>query len=370
MKKKQKTKTKTRIAQRRDADAKNQAFVEHLNEVRLRLFWVVSIFLLASAAAYPFYHDILQALFAPLQGRQLVYLTPIGGFSFIIKICAYVGVVMAVPALVYHGYKFFLPVMQKQAIPARRYFVASMILALAGVAFAYFVLLPAALRFLTNLDIQQVSAMLTVDAYLNFVIAYVVGCALMFQLPIIILLINNVSRITPSSLMRYQRHVLLAAFIFAAVLSPTPDVVNQSLMAAPAIALYQCAIVMILFVNRKRGNVAADVVVATVDDARTKPVPVGTVDHPLNHPQTIDVIPLKHTGKSVLEKKVPDNRPAVRTIDGFVSRRTANPQRSLTRRQVVMQHVVRPQPVDVRAIRSVDGILSSGGGRSAGALLT
>jgi sec-independent protein translocase protein TatC len=181
-----------------------------------------------------------------------------GGFSFIVKICTYIGIIIAIPFLVFHLFKFLHPVMPHVSIKAKRFFLLSLFLAVLGIAFAYYVLLPAALRFLTSIDIQNVSAMLTVDAYLNFVTAYIIGSVVMFQIPVLLLLFNNITPIPPKKLMSYQKFIILGAFIFAAILSPTPDIVNQSLMALPMIVMYQVAVILVIFANRNRIEKAFD----------------------------------------------------------------------------------------------------------------
>jgi sec-independent protein translocase protein TatC len=326
-------KNKTTIkAVRVNNNPKKQAFFEHIQELRRRLSWIALIFIVASAAAYPFYHDIMDVLFAPLNGRELVYLTPIGGFSFIIKVCSYVGIIVAIPAIIYHGYKFLQPTMKRQPRAAKRFLLMSVFLALCGISFAYYVLLPAALRFLTTLDIQQVTAMLTVDSYLNFVIAYVIGAALLFQIPVIMLLINNINKIPPGAMMKYQRHVILGAFIVAAILSPTPDVINQSLMAAPVVVMYQVAIVLVLIVNRYR---------------KTK-----SIEETFFVPQIANA-ELELVNKITHHQQAPMPNPAVaassqytkRTIDGF----SRPPKRQIQRRPVNLE------PKRASNYRTIDG---------------
>jgi sec-independent protein translocase protein TatC len=123
-------------------------------------------------------------------------------------------------------------------------------LAFAGVLFAYFVSLPAALHFLAKFGGAGVQSLITVDEYFNFALAYLAGFALLFQLPLLILFVNRIKPLTPGKMMGAQRFVILISFIVAAILTPTPDPFNQLLMAAPAIVLYQIGIIMVMIVNR------------------------------------------------------------------------------------------------------------------------
>ena len=228
-------------------------FMDHLQELKGRFFWIAIYFVVASGVAYPFFQPIVHILTAPLQGQKLYYLTPGGGLAFILKVCMYVGVIAILPVIMYHFYRFVAPVMKKNnARSVLGYTIASSLLAVIGIVFAYMVTLPAAIQFLTNINIDQISSMLTIDAYMSFVIGYIVAGALLFQLPLVMLIINSVTPLPPRKLMNYQRHMIVVSFVAAAIVSPTPDVVNQTILAAPMVVMYQIGIVAVWARNRGR----------------------------------------------------------------------------------------------------------------------
>ena len=230
-------------------------FLDHVHELRRRLFWVVAVILVASSAAYPFLDSILSVLTAPLGGQQLYYLTPVGGLSFSIKICIYIGVMAAVPFIMYHLYRYLEPLMGKQLRKSALFYVGlSTAFAVAGVLFAYFVSLPGALHFLTGMDLKNIQAMLTVDSYLTFVMTYLLGAALLFQIPLLLLITNTMTPLKPGKLMKMQRYVIVAAFILAAVISPTPDLLNQVIFAIPIILMYEIGVVLVMLQNRARAK--------------------------------------------------------------------------------------------------------------------
>lgn len=249
-------------------------FMDHLQELKGRFFWVAVYFVVASGLAYPRFQDIVHVLLAPLGKQELYYMTPAGGLSFIIKVCMYVGVIAILPVMIYHLYKFVTPVMKRTTSRAVfGYTTASTLLALAGIAFAYFFSLPAALHFLTNINLDQISSMLTIDSYMSFVIAYVLGGALLFQTPLIMLIINSITPLTPGKLMNYQRHMIVVSFIIAAIISPTPDVVNQTILAAPMVVMYQVGVILVWLRNRRRkARPAAVYTTYTVPPASSVPV--------------------------------------------------------------------------------------------------
>lgn len=253
-----------KIGKHRDIRPPFPTFLDHVRELRTRLFWSVGFIVVAASVAFVFKDSIISALIAPLGNQALYYLTPAGGLSFIIKICTYVGGILVVPLVLYHIYRYLEPLMDHRKRPVWLYTFFSALLAVIGVGFAYFVSLPAALHFLTNLDIGQIQAMLTADAYLSFVTNYLLGAAILFQLPLILLIINTIWTLPPKKLMRAMRFVIVGAFIVAAIISPTPDIINQALMALPIIGMYLVGVVCVWMQNRLRHQRQPAVRVATV----------------------------------------------------------------------------------------------------------
>ncbi len=227
-------------------------FIEHLTEVRIRLTWIALTVIGFSAVGY-FISDTLLALLHRPIGETLYYTSPVGGLNFLIKLCFSLGFVLALPVIFYQLNKFFSPMVSKKHNRLIvRYSVYSSIMALAGVAFAYFISMPAALHFLMGFSNGTIESLVGVNEYYGFAIAYMLGYALLFQLPIIISFINKIKPLDPGSMMRAQRWVILFSFIVAAILTPTPDPTNQFIMAAPAIVFYQVGVFFVWVSNRNR----------------------------------------------------------------------------------------------------------------------
>lgn len=230
--------------------AKAQPFSEHFRELRQRLVYTFAALLLGSTVGYGIHGRILSLITRPLHAK-LYYSTPAGGFNAIIKISILFGVIVCAPVFVYQLGKFLSPAFINHRIRAFRIVFLSIILAVLGVLFAYYVSLPAALYFLANVDTNNLQALIGINEYLNFAFAYVAGFALLFQLPLILLFINRIRPQKPGKLMRYQKWVILVSFILAAILTPTPDPINQTIMALPIILLYQVSVGLIWFSNRR-----------------------------------------------------------------------------------------------------------------------
>lgn len=259
-------------------------FIDHVRELQVRLTWIVVFLALTSIVAYNFHQKLLDLIQQPL-GQTLYYTSPTGGFSFLFKLCLTIGFVLALPVITYHLFKFMSPLIQhfnRATIVA--YLVWSFDLALAGVMFAYFISLPAALHFLAKFGGDTIQSIITADEYFSFALAYIAGFALLFQLPLLVILMNRIKPMTPLKMMSYQRYVILFSFILAAILTPTPDPFNQALMALPIVVLYQFSIVIIMFVNRKRrskktprsknyaGEEAANAELDSINQSKTKDI--------------------------------------------------------------------------------------------------
>lgn len=237
------------MAHDHDATTK-KPFIEHVHELQKRLTWSVLALGIGSAIAYAFHEPLLLLVQQPL-GQTLYYTSPTGGFSFLFKVCLAAGFILALPIILYHTFGFLGPLLRRrQRTVIVAYTAWSFNLAFAGVIFAYFISLPAALHFLAKFGGSGVQSLITVDEYFNFALAYLAGFALLFQLPLIILFINRIKPLKPSKMMSAQRYVILISFIVAAILTPTPDPFNQLLMAAPAIVMYQVGVILVTVSNR------------------------------------------------------------------------------------------------------------------------
>lgn len=233
-----------------------QTFLEHLHEFRNRLFILALVLVGGTSLGYSMHEQLIQFLIAPLGGQKLIYLTPGGGFDFIFKVSLYVGCALVIPVGIYQLYRYLRPIM---GIRGQRLtslvLVLSNILAIGGMTFGYFVALPAALRFLTGFGGEYIEASLTASSYLNFVVAYMLGLALLFQLPLILLFLNATNGpLKPRQLFASEKYVLLGVFILAAIITPTPDIANQTIVAGPVLVVYQLGVGLVLWQNRGRGH--------------------------------------------------------------------------------------------------------------------
>lgn len=224
-------------------------FAEHLKELRNRAGYFFLSVVVGAIVAY-IYHDFIVELVTRPLNQSLFFSSPGGGFDFMLKLSFLSGLFLCIPIFIYQVLRFVEPVFSKQS----RFFVystvfASYMLLLAGASFAYWVALPLAITFLNGFASEQVQSLILTTEYLNFLKAYLIGFGIAFQLPIILWVINAVHPFSKGQLWKAQKWVILFSFLLAAIITPTPDVMNMLIMAAPVIFLYHVSMFLVWWKN-------------------------------------------------------------------------------------------------------------------------
>jgi sec-independent protein translocase protein TatC len=173
-------------------------------------------------------------------------------FMVHLRMALYGSVVVAAPIWLYQAWRF-----TRTIVPLRRAFLPILALAfvlfLGGATFGHYVLFPYAVRFLTTVGSESIHVMLTIGRLFSFYSQFVVGLGLAFQIPTVVLILSKLSLVSPRFLWRHLRIVILAIFTIAAILTPTPDLVTQCLLALPMLALYMVSIGISWLVTRGKG---------------------------------------------------------------------------------------------------------------------
>lgn len=228
------------------------ALREHILELRIRLLIICGAFLLWCGVGYIVRKPLTKALLQPL-GQSVYYNSPQGGFEFFMRVIMTAGIVCVVPVVVYQFIKFLEPALNNRISPRlmRRILLWSCILAMAGIAFGYIVVLPTTLQFFADFGAGVVKPLISADAYLTFVLGVLATFAVLFQLPLIVSITDHIYPIKPEKLTKYRRHVFIGSLIFALVLPFTYDPITQFIMAAPVVVLYEVAIVIVRYNHRQ-----------------------------------------------------------------------------------------------------------------------
>jgi sec-independent protein translocase protein TatC len=232
------------------------SLLEHLEELRKRILWSVVFLAVAFAPCWNYYRQIFRFLMVPLHrvdpNLKLTYLGLSDPFILYFKMAALCAVFLASPFLLYQIWAFVAPGLYKRermlVIP---FVTATTFFFLAGGAFGYYVAFPAAAKFFLGIG-QDLQPLITADKYFGFLMTVILGLGLMFELPVFVLLLSLIGVVTPRFLVKYFRHAIVIIFIGAAIITPTPDVVNLCIFAVPAIGLYILGILAAFAVSRFR----------------------------------------------------------------------------------------------------------------------
>lgn len=226
-------------------------FLGHLGELRGRMVKCAVAIGAGMVVAFYFSERVIAWLARPLSA-PLVFIAPAEAFWANLKVAFLGGVLLGLPVVLYQVWRFIEPGLYPRE---RRYggvfVVAASLLFVAGLAFCGGVVFPFAIRFLVSYKTQGMAPMLAVGTYVDFAVKFFLAFGLIFELPPVITLLARLGLVTPDRLAANRKYAVLGAFVAAAVLTPTPDVFNQCLMAIPLMLLYELGILSARFFGRR-----------------------------------------------------------------------------------------------------------------------
>jgi sec-independent protein translocase protein TatC len=230
---------------------------EHLEELRGRLFVMIGAIVFWTVVAYIFHDHVLDWLDRPLPPHEkLVTLGVAEPFTTTITVCIYAGLVAALPVVLWQGWSFFAPAVEARFERKILALVAcSVLLAAAGVAFGYEILLPRAIHFLTNYDKEHFRNFVQAKPYYNFVVAILVGIVVIFQTPLAILGLVAIG-VLSSRTLRKQRRLGYLITAAVALALPGPDLVTTFLELLPMWLLFEASIWLAVLYERRRRKLA------------------------------------------------------------------------------------------------------------------
>ena len=220
---------------------RDMSLTEHLQDLRRCLLRALAAW--AAGAALCFYN--VQAIVDLLTAAagSLYYMRPAEAFMIYMKLALLGGLLLAAPVILYQLYSFISPALtRREKRFTKMCLPLTLLLILAGMLFSYCFVFPRGLEFFLSFAAGKVSPLLSLESYLDFFLMLVVPFGFVFTLPLIVLLLSYLQLISVQTLQKYHKHIILAAFIVAAVITPTPDVITQSLLALPMIVLYEISI--------------------------------------------------------------------------------------------------------------------------------
>ncbi|MEX2355528.1 MAG: twin-arginine translocase subunit TatC [Thermaerobacterales bacterium] len=221
------------------------SFVDHLTELRRRLILIFVPWVIFVLIGLYFAADLMLWLIQPALGgsvERLAFLAPGEAFLAHLRLAFYLGTVAVSPVILYQAIAFLMPALSRQE---RRmvlfYLPFGLVLFTLGAAFGFFVILPLVMRFFLGFAGDQLEAVISISSYLGFVMSTVIPFGVVFQLPVITLMLAGIGLIDDRLLRRVRKTAVLVIFIVSAALTP-PDIVSQLFMAAPLLVLYEISI--------------------------------------------------------------------------------------------------------------------------------
>lgn len=232
------------------------SLMEHLEELRTRILWSLVSLIVAFGPCWYYVKEIFGFLQKPIQelrpGEKLVFTGLADPFLLYFKVALLAAVFLAAPFILYQIWKFVAPgLYRRERLFLIPFLLFGSLFFLAGGAFAYYVAFPLAADFLLSMA-EGFEMMLTVERYFSFLLTMILGLGLMFELPIVILVLAAIGVVTPRFLLRNFRWAVIIIFVISAIITPTPDVVNLCVFAVPALLLYLLGIAAAYMVEPKR----------------------------------------------------------------------------------------------------------------------
>ncbi|MBM4141150.1 MAG: twin-arginine translocase subunit TatC [Nitrospira sp.] len=245
----------------------------HLSELRNRIIIALIAFSVGFIVAFIYSEDLFKFLTLPLRSDisfrlsppfvlmmeksikvpPLVFLAPAEAFWMHMKVSMITGLMISLPVIFLQLWKFISPgLLQKERKYVIPFVVITTVFFMLGALYCFFLVLPFAMGFLLTYKTGSMTPMISVGSYVDFCIKFILAFGLIFELPIAIIFFTRIGVVTPKTLAKNRKYAILIAFIAAAILTPTPDVFNQTLMAVPMIVLYEAGILISrIFVRKK-----------------------------------------------------------------------------------------------------------------------
>ena len=225
---------------------KNRGAIQRFGrKIRVRVFWIVVAFGVGASATWYFREAIFELLLAPAKGKLSpwglpVFTSPTEMLSATISLAIKGGMVVAFPVLVFSIYGLAKPLLgHKQRRFAVVFLPAILLCYLGGAAFAYFVMLPTGMKFLLHFGTNIAVPMIRISEYMSIVTALLFWLGVVFEIPLVMFLLAKLRVVSRSRFKRFRKYVPFAAFFLGAIITPTFDALNQTMVAVPIIVLYE-----------------------------------------------------------------------------------------------------------------------------------
>jgi sec-independent protein translocase protein TatC len=242
------------------------SFLEHLEELRRRLIYSIIAVVVGFFACWGYADNIFSLMERPIMEalkrngltEKLVYLSPTEPFNLYLKIGFMAGIFVAAPFILYQVWMFISPGLyrteKRYVLP---FMVSTIALFMSGGFFGYKLVYPAALDFLIGYG-KQFQPMITIGEYTDLFLTVILGLGVVFELPILVFFLALMGVVSAGWMWRNVRYSILVIFIIAAIITPTTDILNMCIFAAPMVVLYLLSIGIAWLVHPKQRKARAE----------------------------------------------------------------------------------------------------------------
>jgi sec-independent protein translocase protein TatC len=251
------------VGQEGESPEDEMGFLDHLEELRWRIIKAVVGILIAAVLVGFFIDEIMKyIIFAPAKSTvpplEIINLKPYGQFTLYMQVILIGGIVISIPNIIYQFWKFIEPAL----MPNERKYISGIVFFtslcfVVGLVFAYFVLLPTALGFFASFGTDMISNQIDANEYMQFVISVCLLAGLVFELPMVSFFLSKVGILRPEFMRKYRKHAIVGILVIAAIMTPSPDIVSQIMLAIPLFILYEISILICKSAQKKRDAIAA-----------------------------------------------------------------------------------------------------------------
>lgn len=225
--------------------------LEGLDNIRRSMVRLVISFFVFALVSYIFWKEILGFMQKPL-GMPLVYFGIPEAFLITVRIALFTGVFFSAPIIFKELWGVIAPFFTPDSKRYSTSVVASAaFLFYAGAAICYYLLLPSGIQFLVSYQTEHIKAAISVDSYISFFASFIFGFGFAFEMPLVMLLLGKAGIVNAGMLTKYRRYAILIIVIASAIITPTPDLLNLSLMSVPLLALYELSIILVRMFGKK-----------------------------------------------------------------------------------------------------------------------
>jgi sec-independent protein translocase protein TatC len=232
-------------------------FLEHLEDLRKRIFWSFVALVGAVIPAWFFSKDIYSILARPVtqflpEGKKLAFTSLTAPFMLYIKVSFLAAIFFTSPFIFFQLWMFVAPgLYQKEKKYVIPFVLFTSIFFMGGALFAYLVVFPFACNFFLGMG-ADFDPVITVDQYFSLALRVILGIALVFEMPTLAFFLSKIGLITAKMMIKYFKYAVLVVFIIAAIITPTPDMITQSIIAVPMLCLYGISILIAAIVGKDK----------------------------------------------------------------------------------------------------------------------